>query len=99
MSKAKIAQIAVEMGEKARRPKAWGKRNANNRNCPRCGKKTEIKGARYCCFCGADIRSKRDILIEKLQNVVGFTPHLPDNMCEEAQATLLEAIKVLSADA
>lgn len=34
--------------------------------CHHCGAKMMMQGAKYCCFCGQDIRSKEDIVCESL---------------------------------
>ena len=99
MSKRDLTNIALQMGAEPRRPKAWGKRNSNkNHICPKCRKTVEIKGARFCPFCGTDIRSKNEILIEKLQRVIGFLPLLPENDAEEARIILVETMETLKSN-
>ena len=89
-----ITQIVIEQGGEPRRPNALGKRG-KAKKCPKCRKKIEVKGAIYCCFCGADIRSKRDLLIERIEKAFGIIKFLPDNERDNVQQLFIDTINEL----
>lgn len=93
--RADVARIAVEQGATPRRPNKYGhKLNGQHIiTCPNCRKRIDVKGARYCCFCGGDIRSPQDILTEKIEKVITYVSYLPANVRDETRDTLLAAIK------
>lgn len=97
--RAQVARIAVEMGATPRNEKRFGQKyktgGHNARICPKCRKTIETKGARFCCFCGSDIRSGKEIAAERLQKVMTYIIHLPVNMRDEAQQAIINAIKEL----
>lgn len=89
-----VSKIALRMGAEARRefkPRA----KKENKSCPKCHKKIEVAGAKFCYFCGADIRSARDILIERIRNATQLISFLPDNARDEMRAVLCDAIAEL----
>lgn len=89
-----LARIAVEMGATPRRPNAYGKRGGGkNTVCPKCHKTIDVKGARFCCFCGSDIRTEKEILCEKIEKVISYVRFLPENMRDETRDVMLAAIK------
>lgn len=62
-----LNRILEEENVPKRRPKAAGKRtNVKLDKCPVCGKFIREKDARYCYWCGADVRSKKDRVLENL---------------------------------
>lgn len=69
-----------------------GSRKLKSKTCPNCRRKIEVKGAKFCCFCGSDIREEKDIVIEKLQSLCGRIVLLPADMRDETQAIINEAI-------
>ena len=89
-----VSRIAVEMGATPRRPNAYGKRGGVKKTvCPNCHKTTDVKGARFCCFCGSDIRTEKEILCEKIDKVISYVRFLPENMRDEVRDVMLAAIK------
>ena len=63
--------------------------------CWQCGKK--IKDTMlYCPFCGADIRTREALLIERLDAVISDTMLLPDGRRTEARDALLAAINYIT---
>lgn len=65
-----LNRILEEENIPKRRPKAAGKRtNVKLDKCPVCGKFIREKDARYCYWCGADVRSKKDIILESLGQI------------------------------
>lgn len=93
-----VARIAVEMGAEPRKAKTFGvsrKAGAAVRKCPKCHKVIEVKGARFCCFCGMDIRSNKERLIERIEGAMPVIAHLPANMRDDAQQLFIDIIKEL----
>lgn len=90
LAKSTITQIAVAEGATPRRPKAYKKRTIV---CPKCNNVISIKGAKYCCFCGSDIRSEKDKLIEKVESLMSFEKFLPQNARDDFHSVLLAVIK------
>ena len=66
-------------------PNKVGSRDKKIKACPNCHRKTDIKGAKFCCFCGADIRDERDLAIEKIQRLYQSLMLLPASSRDEAQ--------------
>ena len=97
INKSEVAQIAIEMGGQPRRSKAFGKRKNGGKVkiCPKCKKATDVKGARFCCYCGADIRSNIDILIERNEQLIKTLSQFPVNEREEIRDVILANIKAL----
>lgn len=47
--------------------------------CPSC-KRESTANARFCWYCGKDIRDERDLLIDKAIALRGLIVHLPENL-------------------
>ena len=75
------------------------KTNADVR-CPKCRKAVDVDGARFCPFCGADIRSERQIVAEELEKVLGVVcdMNVPAEEKDRACNTLRNAIRLLKGD-
>ena len=96
IARSRVAKIAVEMGAQPRREKAFGKSHRNKvKVCPKCKKRIEVRGARYCCYCGEDIRSNIDILIEKNEKLIQETMLLPQSVRDSFRDVLLANIEEL----
>lgn len=67
------------------------------KNCPKCHKEIGIKGARFCPFCATDIRSTKEIAIEKLASIRKMVMLLPENCRAEFEEATNMAIKELGA--
>ena len=65
------------------------------KNCPKCHKEIGIKGARFCPFCATDIRSTKEIAIEKLVSIRKMVMLLPENCRAEFEEATNMAIKEL----
>ena len=87
-----ISHIANKHGLTRQTRKASGGAKA----CPRCRKKIEVKGARFCPFCASDIRSTKEIAIEKLYAIRKTVMLLPENCRAEFEEATNMAIKELS---
>ena len=96
VSRSAIAKIAVEMGGQPRRQNAFGKKRGGKcKVCPKCKKTVDVKGARFCCYCGADIRNHIDILIERNERLLKISGLLPQNERDEFRDVLIANIKEL----
>ena len=96
IARSRVARIAVEMGAQPRREKAFGKsRGRKSKVCPKCKKRVEVSGARFCYNCGADIRSDRDLLIEKNEHLLQELLMLPQGVRDLFRDVLMENIKQL----
>ena len=96
VGRAAVARIAVEQGGQPRCAKKYGKRHGvKNKVCPKCKKLIEVQDARFCYYCGSDIRSNRDILIEKNERLLQEITQLPVNIRDEFRNVLLANIKEL----
>lgn len=95
ISRSRVSNIVVKMGEQLRRPKLK-KRGATVRTCPKCRKAIDVKGAKFCCFCGADIRSNKELLIERITNAMRKTILLPEDARDEMQRLFLDIKTELS---
>ena len=95
-----VARIAVEMGAEPRRTKMYGrefkKQGKTGRTCPKCRKTIDVKGALYCCFCGADIRSNKELLIERINVSMRKTVFLPEDARDEMQRLFVDIKTELS---
>lgn len=87
-----ISYIANKHGLTRQTRKASGGAKA----CPKCRKKIEVKGARFCPFCASDIRSSREIAIDKLMQLRKIVSLVPANCQAEFEDALNTAVKELS---
>ena len=87
-----ISQVAKAMGAPARKgmPPRGGKKT-----CPKCRRKIEVKDAKFCYFCGADIRSARDILIERVRKASELISFLPAHAQDELRDVICDVIAEL----
>ena len=90
LRRSEIAHIAVEMGAEPRSKKAYGKHKQHLHVCPKCRKRIDVKGAKFCCFCGTDIRSEKDLLIERINKAFEIIPFLPEAERDELQKLFLD---------
>lgn len=96
VGRAMVAQIAVELGGQPRCEKKYGKRHGiKSKVCPKCKKLIEVQGARFCCYCGADIRDNRDRLIEENERLLQRVCELPDSFRDDFRNILLANIEEL----
>jgi hypothetical protein len=89
-----VVNIAVEMGAEQRRPRK--KQDAAVKTCPKCRKTIDIKGAYFCCFCGADIRSNKELLIDRINTSMRKIKFLPEDMRDEIQHLFIDIKTELS---
>ena len=66
------------------------------KKCPVCKARNNPSIAKFCCMCGADIRSEADILIENLNKSMDICCSLlPVNSTELVRDAILGAIKYI----
>lgn len=87
ISPSQLTKIVLEQGGQLRQPR---RSKLIVKKCSKCYKTTEIKGAKFCPYCGTDIRSEKDLLTEKINNLLSLLMLLPNNCRDEAQTTLNE---------
>lgn len=65
--------------------------------CPKCRKPVEVHGARFCPWCGSDVRSERQIVAEELKQVLGVIcdMNVPADSKDRACNTLRNAVRLL----
>ena len=68
------------------------------KSCPCCGIKSK-KDARYCWWCGGDIRCEADKLLERVVSMRAMIHHLPENMKSEFDGVTRDVIKYLEGEA
>ena len=89
-----ISYIANSNGLRRQTAHNFAKTKSTKR-CPKCHKDIDIKGARFCPFCATDIRSSRDIAVEKLYAIRKMVILLPENCRNEFEEATNMAIKEL----
>ena len=89
-----ISYIANSNGLR-RQPTHNFSKTKSAKRCPKCHKEIDIKGARFCPFCASDIRSSRDIAVEKLYAIRKMVMLLPENCRNEFEEATNMAIKEL----
>ena len=69
--------------------------------CPKRRKPVEVHGARFCPWCGSDVRSERQIVAEELERVLGVVcdMNVPADSKDRACNTLRNAIRLLKEEA
>ena len=97
VSSSRLAEIITEMGGKVRKPR---KKTGGdiNKKCPQCRAKIAVQGARFCPFCGADIRNARELLADRLEQVWANAEIVGGNITlfgDESRDVILETIAYL----
>jgi predicted transcriptional regulator len=78
------------------RTNTYVKKTKKTKKCPVCKAVNNPKEAKFCCMCGADIRNKADIILEKLNKSYSICCDLlPASSNQEVRDTLMEAIKYI----
>lgn len=92
LSSRDMTALIVEMGGEFRNPNKAGTRGkaAKAKTCPKCRRKVDLKGAKFCPYCGADIRDEKELTLEKVTKLFSFLGFLPINSRDEAQELIKE---------
>ena len=80
ISQASMQKVILELGGELRRPSSQGNRNKDKgiKKCNKCGRKIEIKGAKFCPFCANDLRTEKELLVEDLENLTKLFNSIPE---------------------
>lgn len=86
---------------KREKPEEPTKKTNVEKICPKCRKPVEAHGARFCPWCGSDVRSERQIVAEELERVLGVVcdMNVPADSKDRACNTLRNAIRLLKEEA
>ena len=91
-----VCRVAVQEGATLRNPKigecrtGHRKKSSNIRKCKACGKNVDIAGAKFCPYCGNDIRSPKELLIQRMNAFAPKIKYLPENCRDELQNLLMD---------
>lgn len=89
-----VSHIAKKQGAGQRRPRK-GDRGGEAKVCPNCRRKITVMGAKFCCFCGADMRTEKDMLIERIRRGQEILSLLPSEVKDEVQRLFIDIEKEL----
>lgn len=90
IEKSSISNIVKREGLQLRR-----KRKSMLLVCPNCKSKVEIKGAKFCPFCGNDVRNENEVLIDELRHCLYLIQNLPCGDEDTARKTIFKVIDKL----
>ena len=107
ITRGEVARIAIEQGATPRKPSRFGMPIASHsttakgkekakRICPKCKKASENVAARFCWFCGSDVRSREHIAADGLKSLLPHLTLLPANERDTWQQALFTAIAALT---
>ena len=63
--------------------------------CKRCKKSVSVPGARFCPYCGEDIRSESMKVQDSLSSLLSITNLIPDSTRDAFVKTIRDAIRLL----
>lgn len=95
-----VSRVAKQEGAKPRVPQIGENRPKTRRmpikkdakKCKTCGKHVEIAGAKFCPYCGTDIRSPRELLAQRINAFAPKIKYLPES-CRDELMNLFVDIK------
>lgn len=94
-----VVNTAAKLGATPRQPKSGYTPRSGKaitiKRCPNCKTAIEIKGARFCHMCGSDIRSPKELLVERIRGAVAWVKYLPEAHRDNMQKLLLDVVKAL----
>ena len=94
ISSSVLARIIRENNVPFRRENLCKPRKRSTKKvCHWCKQTVELAGAKYCPYCGRNIQTEGEIIIDKLTGLFPYGEHLPVNVREEYRITLNEAIE------
>lgn len=91
-----VCRVALQEGASPRAPKIGeyraAKRKTSNkvRKCNACGKSVDLAGAKFCPYCGNDIRSPKEMLIQRINSFTPKIKYLPENCRDELQNLFID---------
>lgn len=63
--------------------------------CTRCKKSVSVPGARFCPFCGADVRTESMKIQDSLSSLLSITNLIPESYRDTFVKTIRDAIRLL----
>lgn len=95
-----VINTVKERNIAVRRDFSASKTVSKSHKCNKCKKTFDLAGARFCPFCGSDIRTERQIVSEGLEKVLGIVcdSTVPAEVKDRACNTLRDAIRLLKED-
>ena len=93
-----VGKVVKEAGLEPRR--TYTKKTKVENVCPKCRKHISVAGARFCPWCGSDVRTERQIAAEELERVLGIIcdTNVPAESKDRACNALRNAIRLLKED-
>ena len=89
VSRSAVSTIVKRRGGELRRPKGKAVK------CCNCYRKIDVLGAKFCPYCGADIRTEKDLIKEKINKLFSLLNLLPENQRDPAQSIVKEIINYI----
>lgn len=90
-----LSMLLTRMNEPRRHPKISAGRSAGKsakaKSCPCCRKKVDLAGARFCPYCGADIRSNNELLADRLLKFAEYNYAMPETIRDDFIKAINEA--------
>lgn len=68
---------------------------STTKKCGHCGAMVELRDAKYCPFCGHNIMTESEQLIEKLRDKISLLELLPSTERDDFRNVLLKAINYI----
>lgn len=96
VSRAAVCEIAIAQGAEPRTQR-YGVKIGKSRVkvCPKCKKEINITGARFCCYCGEKILTKKEQLCEDLRGLLPELSFLPYDRREKWRTAIIAAVDML----
>lgn len=88
-----IGKIAKSMGAP---PRHVREKRGGAKRCPKCRREIKIKGARFCCYCGSDMRTEKELLIERIDRARECISLLPESARDEVQKLFVDIVTELT---
>ena len=91
-----VCRVATEQGAVKRNPKIAEHRNSYYKvrsavkKCERCKKQIPVQGAKFCPYCGNDIRSPKELLTHRINAFAPKIKYLPENSRDELQNLFID---------
>ena len=63
--------------------------------CTRCKKSVSVHGARFCPYCGADVRTESMKIQDSLSSILSITNLIPESYRDTFVKTIRDAIRLL----
>jgi hypothetical protein len=93
-----VTSIAVSMGCERRQIKGKWKKG-QKKTCTKCRRRIDLKGVKYCPFCGEDLRSEKDLLISRVERLLTSVMTIPNSgERDKARDTILATLNYLEKD-